>query len=403
MTTIEAQRAVDRLTHAVREREDELVVRMLERFAHDVPNSGVGEDPDMTAAVRLSCYGNLHAALTQLARGGSPLPLGPPIEAIQAARTSAQADVPLNDLLQTYRVGQAVCWDAMLDALDVIADLDAQTRSDALRTCTHYLFAYVDAVIPFVADEYTRERDRLLRGREQRRVQLIRDLLDGGEVDSGELGYDLNAVHRGIVAWGPGADAELGRLSNALRARPLIVAVSGQTVWGWLEGGDSSDDRALRAAVGEWPGGLAFGRAGSGPDGFRRSHQQARAAHRIGVAMAAAITHFDDVELECLLLADEPAARAFVVNQLAPLDAGRDGEKLRRTLSAYFACSFNASAAAAKLKVNDRTIAYRLNNIEQLLGRPVRARQTELQAAIRLERVLSNPWQGTDSRRGGHL
>jgi hypothetical protein len=62
-----------------------------------------------------------------------------------------------------------------------------------------------------------------------------------------------------------------------------------------------------------------------------------------------------------------------------------------RSRSAYFECSFNASAAAAKLKVNDRTIAYRLNIVEQLLGRPVRARQTELQAAIRLERVLGQP------------
>ena len=387
---MEAQRAVDRMAHAVREREDELVVRMLERFAHDVPDSGVGDDPDMTAAVRLSCYGNLHAALTQLARGGKPLPSGPPLEAIEAARTSAQANVPLNDLLQTYRVGQAVCWDAMLDAVDAMTDLDRRSRSDALRLCTHYLFAYVDAVTPLVADEYTRERDRLLRGREQRRVQLIRDLLDGDDVDGGDLGYDLRAVHRGVVAWGPGADAELGQLSDALGARALVVAVSGQSVWGWLTGGDSGDERALRAAVGPWAGGLAFGRPAGGRDGFRQSHQQARAAHRIGVAMGAAVTHFDDVELECVLLADERAARAFVVNQLAPLDTGRDGAKLRATLSAYFACSFNASAAAAKLKVNDRTIAYRLNTIEQLLGRPVRARQAELQAAIRLERALGD-------------
>jgi hypothetical protein len=108
----------------------------------------------------------------------------------------------LAGLLETYRVGQAVCWDAMRDAVNAMAELDGQTRTDALRFCAHYLFAYVDAVIPFVADEYTRERDRLLRGREQRRVQLIRDLLDGGDVDSGDLGYDLNAVHRGMVAWG---------------------------------------------------------------------------------------------------------------------------------------------------------------------------------------------------------
>jgi hypothetical protein len=387
----EAQRAIDQVTQAVRGREDELVDLMLERFAEDVPHSGVGEDPDMTAVVRLSCYGNLHAALRQLARGDPPLPSGPPSEAIEAARTSVQADVPLADLLQTYRVGQAICWDAMLDAIQSIAPISDQARTDALRVCTHFLFAYVDTVIPYVAEEYTRERDRRLRGHEQRRVQLIRDLLDGADADSGELGYDLNATHRAVVAWGAGADTELATLARALGSRSLVVAVSGQTVLGWFAGGAAGDDRALRGALGDWAGGLAIGRAAIGPEGFRRSHRQACAAHRIGVAMGAAVTQFDDVELECVLLADERAARAFVVNQLEPLDAGRDGAKLRQTLSAYFECSFNASAAAAKLKVNDRTIAYRLNIVEQLLGRPVRARQTELQAAIRLERVLGQP------------
>jgi hypothetical protein len=384
----EVQTAIDRMTQAVREREDELVDRMLERFADHVPDSGVGEDPDMAAVVRLSCHGNLQAALSQLAHGDPPLPSGPPSQAIDAARTSVRTGVPLADLLQTYRVGQAVCWDAMLDAIQSVTEVSDQARTDALRTCTHFLFAYVDAVIPHVTDEYTREHDRLLRGREQRRVQLIRDLLDGGAVDGGELGYDLNSTHRGLVAWGVGADTELARLSEALNSGALVVAMSGQTVWGWLAGGDAGDDRALRAALGDWEGGLAVGRVAIGPDGFRRTHRQARAAHRIGVATRAAVTHFDDVELECVLLADERGARAFVDNQLAPLDTGRDGAKLRETLSAYFECSFNASAAAARLNVNDRTIAYRLNTAEQLLGHPVRTRHTELQAAIRLERVL---------------
>jgi sugar diacid utilization regulator len=135
--------------------------------------------------------------------------------------------------------------------------------------------------------------------------------------------------------------------------------------------------------------GLAFGRVGEGPDGFRRSHRQARATHRIAVALKTAILHHEDVALECLMLADERAAREFIAAELAPLDTGRDGGKLRDTLSAYFACGFNASAAAATLGVNDRTVAYRLHAIEEQLGRPVRARQAELQTAIRLERVLN--------------
>jgi PucR C-terminal helix-turn-helix domain/GGDEF-like domain len=388
VNVVEAQHAVDTVAQAVRRHEDDLVERMLERFGTDVPDSGVGDDPDMAAALRHSAYANLRAGLAHMGRRGPPLPAGPPSDAIAGARISAQAGVPLAAVLQSYRIGQSVVWDAILQAVCALDDLDAKARSEVLRVCTQYSFAYVDTITPFVTNEYTRERDRLLRGREQRRVQLVRDVLDGGEVDSGDLGYDLEMTHRAAVAWGAGAEAELVRFAGRLRALLLVVSVSGQTVWGWLGAGAVADDRALRAAVGDWPGGLAFGRAASGPDGFRTSHREARAAHRVGAATGDAVTHFDEVALETLMLADERAARAFVAAELSSLDAGRDGIKLRETLSAYFACGFNASAAASLLNVNDRTVAYRLNTIEQLLGRPVRARQAELQAAIRLERVL---------------
>ena len=174
----------------------------------------------------------------------------------------------------------------------------------------------------------------------------------------------------------------------------LAVSVSGQTAWAWLSGGATQSDQRLRRALAELElndVGLAFGRTGEGPDGFRSSHREARGAHRIAAATGAAVTHYDDVALECVMLADERAARAFVAAELAPLDRGRDGGKLRETLTAYFASGFNASAAAATLQVNDRTIAYRLNSVEEQLGRSVRGRQTELQAAIRLERVLRAP------------
>ncbi|WP_320668522.1 PucR family transcriptional regulator [Patulibacter defluvii] len=387
MEVTATQRIVERLVRAVAEREDELVERMLERFAIEAPGAGVGADPDLTEVVRRSSYDNLRAALRHVTDGGDPLPDGPPPAAVEEARESARAGMSLVAGLQTYRIGQAVVWDAMLDAIDRLEEDDPAARSAALRTASARAFAFVDAIVPHVMEVYTRERDRLLRSREQRRVQLVRDLLDGEHVDSGELGYDLIGRHRAAIAWGPGSEAELTRLAAALRTPVLVVAVGGQTAWGWL-GAGADDDRALRAALEPWPGRLAFGRADTGPEGFRRSHGQARAAHRIGAATGDPLTCFDDVALESVMLADEEAARAFVAAELARLDDGRDGAKLRETLSAYFACGFNASAAAALLGVNDRTIAYRLRSIEQRLGRPVRRRQTELQAAIRLERVL---------------
>ena len=302
--------------------------------------------------------------------------------------------MPLAALLQTYRIGHAVAWDAMIEAVNEMDELDRQARTDVLLVCSRYTFAYVDRVIPFVTEEYTRERDRLMRGREQRRVQLVRDVLDGAVVDGGELGYELATSHRGVDrlgcrdrsaicrSWPARWSCDCWSCRSAARRCGRGLAVRAR----------ATKRCAARSPSSSWQDvGLAFGRVGDGPEGFRSSHREARGAHRIAVATGAAVMHYDDVALECVMLADERAARAFIAAELAPLDRGRDGGKLRETLTAYFASGFNASAAAAMLKVNDRTIAYRLNSIEEQLGRPVRARQTELQAAIRLERVLERP------------
>jgi hypothetical protein len=99
LSTVNVQGAVDAVARAVRRREDELVATMLERFAREVRGSGVGEDPEMDAAMR------------------PPLPSGPPIDAIEEARTSAQAGVSLAALLRTYRIGQAVAWDTVEELL----------------------------------------------------------------------------------------------------------------------------------------------------------------------------------------------------------------------------------------------------------------------------------------------
>jgi sugar diacid utilization regulator len=63
---------------------------------------------------------------------------------------------------------------------------------------------------------------------------------------------------------------------------------------------------------------------------------------------------------------------------------------LRDTLGNYLQSGLNAAATAAVLNVSDRTIAYRIHGIENLLGHCVLARSSELAAAIRLDRVLNS-------------
>jgi DNA-binding PucR family transcriptional regulator len=62
---------------------------------------------------------------------------------------------------------------------------------------------------------------------------------------------------------------------------------------------------------------------------------------------------------------------------------------LRETLDSYLRSGLNAAATAAVLNVSDRTIAYRIHGIEDLLARSVLARSSELAAAVRLHRVLN--------------
>lgn len=103
------------------------------------------------------------------------------------------------------------------------------------------------------------------------------------------------------------------------------------------------------------------------------------------------VTRYDDVALEAALLCDIRAARRFVERELGPLTAPDPRTcVLRDTLGSYLRSGLNAAAAAALLNVSDRTIAYRIHGIEDLLGRSVLGRSSELAAAVRLHRVLNS-------------
>jgi DNA-binding PucR family transcriptional regulator len=108
------------------------------------------------------------------------------------------------------------------------------------------------------------------------------------------------------------------------------------------------------------------------------------------VHLARAVTRYDDVALEAALLCDIRSARRFVDRELGPLTSS-DARiaVLRDTLASYLQSGLNAAAAAIGLHVSDRTIAYRIRSIEELLGRSVADRSSELAAAVRVHRVLN--------------
>jgi hypothetical protein len=369
----------------------ELVESMLARMRDEAPDFDTASRPELADGLRASCYGNIRAALQALGGDRQP-PRNSPAEAVNEARATARADVGLEPLLHTYRIGHAVILERFFVLIEEL-NLSPAQRHSATLIGSKYLFAYVDRVVGEVSQEYTDERQRVLRSSIQRRVQLVRDVLGGASVDSAELGYRLEQEHLAVVATGPAADASLRDLARRLERRLLTVAMTDDTVWAWLgssrrsERGDRHDllwtqvAGRTRYAVGEPAWGIT---------GFRDSHEQALAAHRVAAHLPQPVTRYDDVALEAALLCDVRAARRFVERELGPLTSQDPRTRvLRETLGSYLRSGLNAATTAAQLNVSDRTIAYRIHGIEDRLGRSVLARSTELAAAVRLHRVLN--------------
>jgi hypothetical protein len=387
-----------KLDHALADLAAELrddIPRFIERslvLMHDeTPEFFVrDDDPDFVEVYRQSYYQQLALIYDGLQDRWSIEGATPPALAIEEARMSASLGIPLGSLLQGYRTSHRLIFETILSAAHAkIAD--ETLRAEVLRIASRWLFTYMDWATVQVTEVYERERDLLVRDRDRRKRQLVRDLLEGQPVDPSPLNYVLDQEHLGLIAWGHEPERALVALRETTGLAMLVVTGADPTAWGWLGANEltPANERAIRSFTP--PGGvrLALGERGRGLDGFRLSHRQAWNTYRLARGGDDAVTWHADVALLALTLQDAAVAREFVVRELGSL-AGEDerSDLLRETLAAYFATGQNAAAAAAALGVHDRTVLYRLRSIEERLGRPILARREELGVALRLAPVV---------------
>jgi sugar diacid utilization regulator len=92
---------------------------------------------------------------------------------------------------------------------------------------------------------------------------------------------------------------------------------------------------------------------------------------------------YRELALASTLLADRVRAGRFARAVLGPLAADTaEAERLRATLRASFARQENKAAAGARLRIHEKTVAYRLRRAAALVGGPVEGRRAELEAAL---------------------
>jgi hypothetical protein len=243
-----------------------------------------------------------------------------------------------------------------------------------------------------VEEEHNRERQQVARSPAQRRRELVCSLLAGeapDETDASELRYRFDAWHIGVIATGVTAREVLE--SAKAEFQLLAVAHSDETTWAWLGGARKPTPENLRRAGIASRAGISFavGEPGEGIDGWRQTHLQAQQALLVALMGPPNCVRYADIALLVPWLEDPVRGKALVDLYLAPLRSQKDGGKISRTaLRAYLEAAKNVSAAARQLGIGRRTLAYRLETIEERLGYQLDSRVAELAVSLCLHDLL---------------
>lgn len=308
-----------------------------------------------------------------------------PTALLAHARLDARDGVSLDTVLRRYFAGNVLFGDLLVNEAE-----RAEAPSSILRQLLATQATVGDRLIAAVSAEYAREAENRPTTPAERRRETVKSLLAGELVDHSELGYELDGHHLAVMARGDGAEELMRDLAGAVDRRLLIVQREEEPTWAcWLGGRRQlSSERALEALGREVPEGVfvTVGEPGEGLGGWRFSHQQAKAALPIAERRRQSVVRYADVAVLAAIASDDLIATSLRQLYLAPLERARDGGKVaRETLRAYFEAERNVSSTAAALGVDRRTVRNRLGAIEELLGRPIKGAEADLEIALRLD------------------
>ncbi|WP_448609778.1 PucR family transcriptional regulator [Geodermatophilus sp. URMC 60] len=338
-----------------------------------------------------------------------------PLEAVRLeqplvfARVQAELRIPQTALQRSYRVGFAEMWRAWADRLQEVAEAADVPRGEAVRALarlTTTILDYQDHVASLVAENHARVDEALSRTRAHVRQGLVREILRGNRTslapsDLITLDHDLGGEHV-VVLLPEVAEGAAGSLMTGVRARTGVrqtlvhpLDLSRTAVWLTLPAWTREAHRRLLSALADAGVEASVSEPLGGLPGFREAHEQAQDVERVraawGRGTAPRVLEHADVALEVILLRDPERGRRFVRTELGPLaEDTAEAARLRETLQASFRLGSHV-AAAEHLQLHEHTVRNRLHRAEEHLGHPLTERRTELQVALRLQRLLAGP------------
>jgi DNA-binding PucR family transcriptional regulator len=371
-------------------------------------------EPTLAAEVAASTRANmLHWAASMERDPGGRVPANLTPEVLGIAREAFRRGIE-QTVYTTYHAGQNVVWAYWMRTAFALS-ADPAVLRQALEAGSESVADFVEDMVAKLSEQLRRERAELARTSHTRRFEVVRLILDSGPITiaraSTQLGYDLRRRHTAAVLWTDPRRPDQAALAAAAEAlgpatgarQVLTVIASSSSVWAWLAAAAETDAAALAAAIAAQPTvRVAVGRAGTGIDGFRRSHLDAVGTQGLMSRRPdLRVARFADIQLVALALQDEQRAREFVARTLGKLaDADRE---LRDTLCVYIGEQFSAARAARALYTHRNTVLNRLQRAERLLPLPLAGHGLEIGVALEIAQWLGtqpgSPTRAGDARR----
>ena len=375
----------------------------IESIAEEINRRAIAAEPGLAdyddivsvETTMQSTRANIGAIISMLAYGVPAEAGAPAVGAMRLFERLAERDDGLAIVLRGYRVGIMELWQIWSRYLaEQVADAEELYLLQAASTS--FMLTYIDRVSTELHEQWRAARRRHRTGivpEEQIRAALF------GSAEGADLsaaGYALSRMHL-AVALDPALDDDTmrqltSRLALEVSAQSCMLQLD--TAWVvWLAVERPLDAIGMErltdwlVAVGATVG---LSECAAGVRGFRAAYRQALDARRVGLLRRTdGVTMHHDVALLAVLCADTERAQALARAELGPLAAdAADAERLRETLGAYLSCGESQLAAAQRLGVHVKTVAYRLRQAEGLLGRRIGDRRAELEAALLLHRVF---------------
>lgn len=342
------------------------------------------DDPRLVDLLQASVAGNVRTVIDILMNDIPIAGLEPDPDAVEYALRLAQREVPANSLVRAYHMGQQEMLRICYGELDR-AELPAPLALAVVERLTEIIYGYIDWITGYVFEAYEAERRRWVGRLDGARSATVHSVLATDDPDTSafehETGYSLSRMHLALILWweGPEQTSVLDLLEARVRAiggsldtdgPAIVTAIDRRTVWAWLPFGERPTagvteirrkcDLAPRVR-------LTAGLPGHGPNGFRRSHLQARAAYFVATLpgspdLPSAVGFADPgVGVISLLATDLDATRAWVQEVLGDLaEDTAQAATLRHTLSTYFATGDNHVRTARTLTLHRNTVKYRI-------------------------------------------